>query len=323
MLRSTGFGAALLAVVMTAVPCPLIAQSEAWPAKNIQIVVGFPVGGIIDTAVRALAAKMPKTLGTNLVTVPVPGAGGAIAMQKIARATPDGYTLMMVPSGTLHARPYQMGLPVSSRDFTPIATAAVTFTTIAVKKSHRWTSFADLIREAKAHPGKLSFASPAVGGNPHLGMEIVAQMTGIKVLNVPYQGGPPAILGVLGGETDFIVGDVAHPEIRPLATINPARSPYMPDVPTLRELGIPADFSTRLSLVAPRNLPAAIAQKLEAAVKAALQDAEVRQQFATLELIVSFESGTELEQLWPEQDRLYREVIDRLGLAHHQQGKKN
>jgi len=112
LLRNASLCSILIALVVIDAATPVLAQSEAWPVKNIQIVVGFPVGGIFDTATRALAAKVQKALGTNMITVPVPGAGGAIAMQKVARAAPDGYTLMLVPSGASSA-----SLPISPRGF--------------------------------------------------------------------------------------------------------------------------------------------------------------------------------------------------------------
>jgi tripartite-type tricarboxylate transporter receptor subunit TctC len=307
--------AAIAALFLPGTP----SHGQSYPAQNIVMIVGFPGGGIADVMTRTVAAKMSDTLGVTVITVPTPGAGGTLAMQKVAQAAPDGYTLMMVPTGTLLARPHQMGLPVSYRNFTPVANVALASTTISVKLDHRWKTFADFVADARQNPGKYTYASPAVGGIPHLGTEVAAATAGLKLVHVPYPGGPQAIQAAISGQVDLVLGDSVHPQIRALATLLPERSPYEPDVPTLRELGVDAAFPVKYSIVGPGGLSGDIVRRLETAVQAALKTPEVMKQMETQKLIIKFETGATLAAEWPKEEAKYVAVIDRLGLAASQQ----
>lgn len=303
------------ALTWTATADAAQAVKRIFDDRPIQAVVGFPAGGIFDTVNRIVIARMSRDLGTHMISVPHPGAGGAIAMQRVARATADGHTLMFLPSASLFARPVMMGLEIDYRDFVPIATVAVNFTMIAVKNDHRWKSMNDLIEEAKASPGKLSYAIPAIGGNPHFAMELVARAANIRVVPIPYQGSPQAIVAVLGNEADYVVTDNVHPQIRSLATLNAKRSPFQPDVPTLRELGFNVELFSRFTYVAPKGTPKARVQAVENAARAAVEDPEVRKLIDRQQLEPIFESGLQLTKIWEEQAVTYKRLIEDLGLA--------
>ena len=294
------------------------APKKPFADRPIQVLVGFPSGGIFDSANRVIIGRMSSELGVRMISVPSPGASGAIAMQKVARGTPDGHTLMLVPTATLLARPLMMGLPVDRRDFSPIATTAINFTMIAVRNDHRWKSFDDLIKDTRANPGKYAYALPAIGGNPHFAMELIARAADIRVVAVPYQGSPQAILGVLGNEAEFVVTDNAHAQIRALATLNAKRSPSQPNVPTLRELGYDIEMFSRFFLVAPKGTPAAALTALEAAARTAIEDPEVRRLLERLQLEPMFESSRELAKVLDAQAPVYRKLIEDLGLARSQ-----
>ncbi|MBM3356432.1 MAG: tripartite tricarboxylate transporter substrate binding protein [Betaproteobacteria bacterium] len=315
------FFVAIAALGACALTGSAYAQKRPFADRPIQILVGFPAGGIFDTVNRILISRMSPELGVHMIPVPSPGAGGAIAMQKVARGTPDGHTLMLVPSATLLARPLMMGLPVDHRDFAPIATVAINFTMIAVKLDSRWKSVDDVIRDARANPGKYSYAIPAIGGNPHFAMELVSRAANIRVVPVPYQGSPQAIAAVLGNETELVVTDNTHPQIRSLATLNAKRSPFQPNVPTLRELGFDVELFSRFSLVAPKGIPGAAVKALEQAARTAVDDPEVRRLLERQQLEPVFESGAELAKIWEKQAVIYKQLIEDLGLAHHQQRK--
>src|SRR5687768_8999269 len=147
-----------IGLAFTVVACAFASPPNvaAQPAKRLfddrpmQVVVGFPAGGIFDTVNRILIGRMEKDLRVTMISVPMPGAGGAVAMQRVARGTADGHTLMLIPTAALLSRPAMMGLSVDHRDFVPIASVAINFTMICVKNDHRWKSMNDLIRDAKA-----------------------------------------------------------------------------------------------------------------------------------------------------------------------------
>lgn len=290
--------------------------------RPMQIVVGFPAGGIFDTVNRILISRMEKDLRLTMISVPMPGAGGAIAMQRVARGTPDGHTLMLIPTAALLSRPAAMGLSIDHRDFVPIASVAVNFTMVAVKNDHRWKSMNDLIRDAKASPGKYSYAIPALGGNPHFAMELVSRAANVKMVAIPYQGSPQAIAGALGGEADCVVTDNTHPQIRSLATLNAKRSPFQPNVPTLRELGYNVELYSRFLLMAPKGTPRARLEALEAAAKTAAEDPEVRKLIERLGLEPLYEPGQSLVKVFEKDALMYRRLIDDLGLAQKPAGKK-
>jgi len=295
------------------------AQTKPFADRPIQVLVGFPAGGIFDSANRVIIGRMAPELGVRMISVPTPGASGAIAMQKVARGTPDGHTLMLVPTAVLLARPLIMGLPIDRRDFSPIATIAINFTMIAVKNDHRWKSFDDLIKDTRANPDKYSYALPAIGGNPHFAMELISRVANIRVVAVPYQGSPPAILGVLGNEVEFVVTDTAHAQIRSLATLNAKRNPSQPNVPTLRELGFEIEMFARFFLMAPKGTPDRALRALEEAARIAVNDPEVRKLLERMQLEPAFESARDLAKILDAQAPIYKKLIEELGLASSQQ----
>jgi tripartite-type tricarboxylate transporter receptor subunit TctC len=314
VLRNFAAGAFAMLFVL---PAGTFAQDPVFANRPIQIVVGFPAGGIFDTVNRILIGFMERDLKVQMIPVPIPGAGAAIAMQKVARGSTDGHTLMLVPSTALLSRPIIMGLPISYRDFVPIASVAVNFTMIAVKKDHPWRSVEDLVRDAAKRPDKHAYAIPGIGGNPHFAMELVSRAAKIKVVAIPYQGSPQAILAALSGEADFVVTDNSHPQIRPLATLSAKRSPFYPEVPTMKELGYPVELFSRFSLVAPRGTPQRPTQVLEASASRAVADADVRKGIERQGLEAVFESGQALARALREQSGIYERLISDLGLAQN------
>jgi tripartite-type tricarboxylate transporter receptor subunit TctC len=314
-MRTLGYAIVSMLVAL-ACGAGVRAQERGFADRPIQVIEGFPAGGLIDAVSRIATARMERDLGVHIVTVPMPGAGGAIAMKRAAEATPDAHTLMLLPSGTLFARPLVMGMRVDYRSFAPIATVAINFTMIAVRADSPWQSFNDVVRDARLHPGKYAYATSGVGGNPHLAMEYTDRAAGIELVHVPYQGSPQAILGVLGHEADLVVTDNTSPRIRYLATLNAKRSPFHPDVPTLRELGYDVEMYSRFSFVAPKGAPPALLHALERAARLAVADPGVREQLERLQLEPVFESADELAALWPKQAQVYATLVNALGLAH-------
>ena len=266
----TMIGSSLAGVVLVA-SLAGSAQAEDWPSKPIQLLVGFPAGGVVDTAARLLSGALEGELKQQVVVVPTPGAGGTIASQKLTRAAPDGYTLMLQTSGTLFTRPAISNLPFSYKDFTPIATVAASTLTISVQKDSKWKTFADFVADAKANPGKYTYATAGAGGQGHIAMVIAAQAAGIDVTHVPFEGGPASVAALVGGHVDLLAGDNISPEIRALATTHPRRNTFFPDTPTMKELGYDVELVTRWMVIGPEDLPQPIVERLQAAIEKAVQ----------------------------------------------------
>ena len=295
--------------------------ADKWPSRPVQLLAGFPVGGLVDTANRLLQDKLQQSLGATIVPMPIAGAGGSIATQKLMAAPPDGYTLMMQTTGTLFTRPLLNAVGYSYKDFTPIATVNTSVTTIAVKKDSPWTSMADLIRDAKANPKKYNYGTSGLGGLQHLAMDILAQKAGFDIVHVPYQGGPQAIQALLGDQVNIVVGDNLHSELRYLATTHSDRSPLLPQVPTLKELGFDVELVVRMMLIGPKGLPADIVSRVEAAARSAVSDPDTRAKFESRGLEARFEDSKQLAQIWEREAQTFKERIEALGFAHYQQKK--
>ncbi len=295
-------------------PAPIRAQTLDWTQKPVQLLVGFPPGGINDVAARGLVVAMSKSLGVTPLVINQPGAGGVIALQKLLQAPADGFTLLYTPSPTLLARPYQMSLRLSHRDVTAIANVATSYLTISVKKTHKWKGFKDFVAEAKANPGKVAYATPGIGGLPHIVMESVAAQLGLELNHVPFQGLPPANLAVLGGQLDIVIGDLPHADLRPIAVVGDERASFWPDIPSTRELGVASTLTGRFSVVGPKGLPEPVVKALGAALQAAMADATFLQQLRDQYLAPNFIRPAELMAMWDSEEPKYRALIDKLDL---------
>lgn len=321
MKSRLAFPAAFLAAVCVAMlsmptgPMPARAADSKWPSEPIQLLVGFPAGGIVDLTARVLSGAVEGPLGTQVVVVPTPGAGGSVATEKLKRAAPDGNTLMLQTSGTLFTRPVINNLPFSYKDFTPIATVAESTLTISVANDSPWKTFADFVKDAKANPGKYSYSTAGAGGFGHIGMVIAAQATGIDVNHVPFQGGPASVAAVVGGHVDLVVGDNVNPKIRPLAVLGATRSPAFPDTPTLKELGYNAELSTRFMVMGPKGVPQDRVETLMAAFKKGTENANFMHTISGLQLQALYEPADALSVVWKDDAERLAKVINSIGLG--------
>ncbi len=300
----------------TGLPRLASAQSSPadWPKRPIQIMIGFPPGGTNDLAARALAPGLQVSLGVPVTVANVPGAGGIIALQKLMQAPPDGHTLLYTPSPTLLARPYQMSLALTHRDISPVANVAMAVPTISVRTDHRWKTFKDFQAEALAHPGKIAYASPGVGGLPHIAMENTAAQLGLRLNHVPFKGAAEAVLAAISGQIDIVVGDLARPDIRPLAVVADERVPFWPNVPGMRELGVGTTLVPRFSIVGPRGLPDAIAERFGSALRSAMNEAPFQRLLVDNRMAESFLTPAETRAIWDREEPAYRRLIDQLDL---------
>ena len=269
---------------------PLAAQAQAFPSKALTIVVPFSAGGTTDILARVVGQYMAKDLGQPVIVDNRAGAGGNIGAQMVARAAPDGYTLLMGTVGT-HAinQSLYKKMPFDPiKDFAPITRVALVPNLLVANPSQPFKTVKELIAYAKANPGKVTFASSGSGTSIHLSGEMFQQMAGVEMQHIPYKGSAPALTDLLGGQTAImfdnmpsVIGHVRNGKLRPIAVTTPTRSPALPDVPTIAESGVPGYSATSwFGLLAPASTPAPVIAKLNASILKALADPEVKKKLA-------------------------------------------
>ena len=267
------------------------ASAQAYPNRPIKMVVGFPPGGSTDLAARVLAAKLSQALGQTVIVENRSGASGNIASEAVARAAPDGYTLMMAATSFAAAPAFSDKLswdPV--KDFTPIAMVATVPIMVVTTPGLGVKSMAELIAYTRAHPGKMNLASPGATTLVRLSAEQFKQVARLDWVTVHYKGGAPAMQDMLAGTTQVmfanisdVIAQVNAGKLTPLAVTTPARSAVLPNVPTLAEAGYPeASFSTWQGVVGPAGLPRDIVDKLNAEIRKAMAATDIKAQFLTL-----------------------------------------
>ncbi len=254
-----------------------LAQGTAadYPQRPIRVVVGFPPGGATDILARILSVHLAQVWGQTVVVDNRGGAGGTIAADMVSKATPDGYTLMMVPSGpfTVSASAYEK-LPYDTvKDFTAISLLAWVTNAIVVPQASPINTVQDIIRLAKEKPGQVSNASSGNGSLHHLAGEVFKRLASIELVHVPYKGGGPALVAVSTGEVTFAFASVpsAMPliqskRVRPIVVTSVKRSAALPDVPTIAEAGVPLPAGLEMrewyGMIAPLKTPPTIINKL-------------------------------------------------------------
>ncbi|MDI1283187.1 MAG: tripartite tricarboxylate transporter substrate binding protein [Reyranella sp.] len=276
-----------LALFLSAVSVQAQAQGPDWPTKPVTIYMGFPAGSGVDVVARILQPSLEKTLGQRLVIDYKAGAGGNVASEVVARAAPDGYTFLLGTAATHGINPAlytKLSFDVEA-DFTPITTLADIPNVLAINPSViDAKDVKDFIAQVKAAPGKYSYGSTGNGTGTHLAFAAFVRQAGLDMVHVPYKGGPDATNSLIKGETccSFPLLQAMLPyakagKVRLLGVTTPKRVAAMPDLPTIAEAGLPGYESyTWFGIFGPKNLPPAIAQKMNAALKTALEDPEVK-----------------------------------------------
>ena len=301
-----------------------MAPAQPYPSRPITMIVPFPPGGIADLTGRPFAAAMSRLLGQSVVVENRAGAGGAVGHAQAARAAPDGYTVMMALSSIV-------AIPVSDEvngrqptyrmsDFTPIALVSADPTVLMVPSGAKWKSLKDLVDDAKANPGKISYSSSGLYGTTHTAAEMFAQAAGIQLLHVPYKGGGPAMLAALANEVMFTIQSpgVANPHVkagkmRLLTSWGGKRIPTLPEVPTLKELGYEAEFYIWCALFAPAGLPQDIASRLRTVSRQIVQEADFRQAMAGMNTPIDYREGAEFQSFLEADGSRLAQVIRKIG----------
>ncbi|AOZ09208.1 Bug family tripartite tricarboxylate transporter substrate binding protein [Cupriavidus malaysiensis] len=283
---------ALLAALVLATLAGTGARAETFPDKPLRLVVPFTPGGTTDILARVVGQKLGDALGQPVVIDNRPGAGGNIGAEVVAKAAPDGYTLLMGTLGTqvtnqfLYARmPYD-----SARDFAPVTLVANSPNVLMTNATLPVGSVADVIALARREPGKINYASTSTGGSPHLSGELLDRMAGITMQHVPYKGAAPAMTDLLAGQVNLMfdnlpsaLAQIQAGKVRALAVTGKQRSAVLPKVPTFAESGLPGyEVNSWFGLLAPAGTPAERVGKLQQAVAKVLALPEVRQRIQQL-----------------------------------------
>jgi tripartite-type tricarboxylate transporter receptor subunit TctC len=273
------------AVLLLLLPLQALAQ---YPQRALKMMVPFPPAGATDVVGRIVALKLSERLGQSVVVENRPGAGGSIGSDLVAKAAPDGYTILMATSSTHSIGPVLQKLPYDPlKDFAPITHVANVPNVLVVSPKLPVTSVKEFVAYAKAQPGKLNFASSGVGTIVHLNGELFKMLTGVDLVHVPYKGTALSIPDVANGNIAMLFDSLASVmphvkagSVRPLAVNAPQRSPLLPEIPTLAEAGLPAfDRYTWFGLFAPAGTPPDIVRRLQAEVAAALKSPDLRERF--------------------------------------------
>ncbi|WP_135470562.1 Bug family tripartite tricarboxylate transporter substrate binding protein [Crenalkalicoccus roseus] len=314
-----------LAALTAAAPVlalPAIVRAQpAWPNRPITLVVPYPPGGTTDLAARPVAPKLAERLGQSVVIENRAGAGGSIGADAVARARPDGHTLLAFPTAVLTISPHVMDLPYDpATAFAPVAMTAIAYGIVVAHPSVPFRDVAGLVEYAKAHPGQLRFGSAGNGTITQLSGEMFAEATGIRLEHVPYRGSAPSLTDLLAGRVQLLFDPVAIPAVREgrliaLATNAETRNPQLPEVPTLRELGLQrAEATPWFGIAAPAGVPAPVIARLVEALGAVLALPEVAATMAPMGMTPRFEAGEAFAERIRRERATYGEVVRRVGV---------
>jgi tripartite-type tricarboxylate transporter receptor subunit TctC len=262
-----------------------IARAQAYPARPVRIVVGFPAGGTNDIHARLIADWLSRQFGRSFIVENRPGAAGNIGLESVVRAAPDGYTLSVCGSTELRNEILYNDLKFSfMHDTAPVASIMLAMNVLVVHPASSIQSVPELIAAAKANPDAMTVASSGPGSTPHVFWELFRSMTGTRMLHVPYRGGAPALTDLLGQQVQVFFATIADAmehikagRLRALAVTGATRTPALPDVPTIGEFVPGYEAIGWLGVVAPKDIPATIIETLNKAINAGLTDASVKQ----------------------------------------------
>ena len=276
-----------LILALASVFVSTLAVAQGYPTKPIRIVVGYPPGGSGDFTTRIIADEIGKELGTSIIVENKPGAGGSIASEFVAKAAPDGYTILNQGNHAINKNLYK-NLAYDDKDFIPVCRVAVGTTIMVVSNNSPFNSAKDLIAFAKANPGKLFSASAGFGSAPHLASVGFEAAAGVKFTTIQYKGGGPASQSLIAGDTQVmfatsptVMGFIKGGRMRPLLVTLPKGSPSIPGIPGGNDAGVPGFESTFwFGLYVPAGTPMDIVRRLHAAAAKGLAKQEVRDKIA-------------------------------------------
>jgi tripartite-type tricarboxylate transporter receptor subunit TctC len=286
----------LLAAGAAAVPAvSRIARAQAYPTRPVRIIVGFSAGASGDLVGRLMGHWLSERLGQPFIVENRPGAGSNIAIEAVAHALPDGYTLLyFTPASAINATLYDKLNYNFIRDVTPVARIGYTPDVMEVNPSVPAKTVPEFVAYAKANPGKINFASSGNGTTPHMAGELFKMMTGVNLVHVPYRGSAPSLTDLLGGQVqvmfDTLPSSIEHirvGKLRALAITTATRSEVLPDLPTVGDFVPGYEVSGWQGIGAPKNTPAEIIDRLNREINAALADPKIKEQLAAVDRVLA------------------------------------
>ena len=315
------FAALFATIVLLASALPASAQN--YPSRSITFVVPFPAGGSADTLARLIGQMLSERLGQAVVVENKPGAGGNLGTDAVAKAAPDGYTLLLTPSSIAIAPALYTKLPFDPiKDFAPVTLLGSIPMVVVVYPEFPPKTLQELIALAKAKPGEISYASAGNGSTNHLAVEMFKIKTGIDMLHVPYRGNPLAIVDVIAGRVpvffDFVLTGLPHVregKVRALAVTGAHRSQVLPDVPTVAEAGVPGfEASTWFGVYAPGGTKPEIVEKLNTEILAVLAMPKIRERLTALGVDILAEGPQGLAALTKSDLEKWGPIVQKAGV---------
>lgn len=315
----------LLALSASLLAGPALAQSPAanWPAKPVRIVIPFTAGGPLDSLTRAYTEPIVKKFGQHFLIDNRPGAGGNIGTDQVAKSSADGYTLLFTTTAITISPSYYKSLPYNvEKDLAPISLVCLSATVLGAGNRFPGNSVADLIKLAKANPGKITFGSSGVGTTNHLSGELLKSVAGIDILHVPFGGAAAALTSMVGGQTDLIFASsvelaprIKAGQIKGLAVTNAQRSPALPDLPTIAETVPGYESTIWYGLFAPAATNKDIIAKLSAELVPQVNNPEVKAKFDSFGTILMVSRPEVLATKVRDEIAKWRKVIQTAGIV--------
>lgn len=320
-MKRRSFAAAAAALALS--PAFTLAQSD-YPSRPVTMVVPFPPGGVADITARPLAEAMGRILKQTVVVENKAGAGGGVGMGFVAKAKPDGYTVLLALSSISILPEADKVLGRDSLyqldQFIPIARFTADPTVLAVRADAPWKTAAEFLDAAKKAPGTIPYGSSGNYGTMHVPMEMLGASANAKMLHVPFTGAGPAVIALLGGQVQAlstgpssVMGHYKAGKVRVLASWGEARHPALPEVPTLKELGYDAQFSQWTGLFVPAGTPEPVVAKLREAARAAANDEQFRAALTRVETPIQYLDQPQFRSFWENDSRKLAEAVRKIG----------
>jgi tripartite-type tricarboxylate transporter receptor subunit TctC len=314
----------LACVAASALAAPLPAFSQDWPQRHIRIIVSFGPGGGADIIGRILAEGMQERFGKPVIVENKPGAGGIVGNDSVAKAAPDGHTLGIMTAGQIIAAVTRKSMPYATEALTPVARVADASLIIAARPDFPANDARELVRLAKADPGKIVLASPGFAATQHFAGELFKQIAGADLLHVPYRTTPEAIAAVLGKQADVLfdtvsalIGQVQSGSLKALAVTGKDRFPAVPDVPAAIESGVlPGyDVTTWYGVFGPPDMPGAVVARLNRTLMELIQEDKVRQRLAGVGVVVRGSTAEQFGAFMADESKRWDAVREAAGIA--------
>ena len=307
-----------ISVYFLGLMCFAYINAQTYPNRAIKLVVPFPPGGLIDNVARLIGPELSKELGQPIVIDNKPGAGGNLGAAEVAKASPDGYTLLTASAPLSISPALYKSLPYNPVNIEPIAVLGQLPNVLMVNPDSNINSVADLVNRAKANPGKLNYASNGNGTSLHLSAEMLKSQTGAFIVHIPYRGSALANVGLIAKEVDFMfdnlppaLGLIKGGKLKPLAVTTAQRNPALPNIPTMIEAGYPNfEVAAWFGLAGPKGMPDNASVRLQDALEKIMARADIAESLSRLGATVTFMNAQNSAKFMKADTDRWRKVVD-------------